>query len=87
MLVAPGAEPAPRLNQLDMGVRRTFKVHDKYNAIGEVQIFNILNSSAPLAYSQTLGSTIMPYVAGGIGGNVSAVMNPRMFRLSGQFKF
>jgi hypothetical protein len=87
MLVAPGAETAPRLNELDMGLRRTFQFHDKYTAIAELQLYNILNSSVPLTYSQTLGSSITPFVPGGLGGNVTAYMNPRMFKVSGQFKF
>jgi hypothetical protein len=87
MLVAPGAQTVPRLNQLDVGVRRTFKFHDKYTAVAELQTFNILNSSVPLTYSQTIGSSITPFVPGGTGGAVTAYMNPRMFRISGQFKF
>jgi hypothetical protein len=86
-LVAPGSEIAPRLNELDMGVRRSFKIRDKYTAIAELQTFNILNNSVPYAYIQTLGSSITPYLRGGIGGVPTAVMNPRMFKLSGQFKF
>jgi hypothetical protein len=87
LLVAPGAESSPRLTQLDVGVRRTFKFRDKYTAIAELQTYNILNSSVPYTYSQTLGSSITPFVPGGIGGVPTAVMNPRMFKLSGQFKF
>jgi hypothetical protein len=86
-LVPPGSQLSPRLNQLDVGLRRSFKFHDKYTAIAEMQTFNILNSSVPYAYTQTLGSTIAPFVAGGIGGPVTSTLNPRMFRLSGQIKF
>ena len=87
MLVAPGAETAPRLSELDLGVRRTFKFRDKYTAIAELQTYNVTNSSVPTSYSQTLGSTITPFVPGGIGGKPTATMNPRMFKISGQFKF
>jgi hypothetical protein len=87
LLVPPGKQLDPRLNQLDMGIRRVFKIRDKYTAIAELQTFNLLNSSVSLAYSQTLGSSVTNYLPAGIGGNVTSVLNPRMFRISGQFKF
>jgi hypothetical protein len=52
-----------------------------------VQIFNLINANTVLTESYTLGTSITPYVASGPGGQPSVIANPRMLRLSLQFKF
>jgi hypothetical protein len=86
-LIAPGSRLTPRLNQLDIGVRRLFHPRENMTLSGEVQIFNLINSNTVLTESYTLGTSIKPYVAGGPGGQPSVIANPRMLRLSLQFKF
>ena len=86
-LVAPGTRLTPRLNQLDLGVRRVFHIRERHMLSAEVQLFNIINSNTVLTESYTLGSKVTPYLAGGIGGVPSVITNPRMMRLSMQYKF
>jgi hypothetical protein len=87
MLVPPGSRLGPRLNQLDLGVRKSFHIREKFTLMGEAQFFNALNSNAVLTESYTLGSSVKPYVARGPGGVPTAILNPRMMRLNLQFKF
>ena len=86
-LIPPGSRLTPRLTQFDMGVRRVFRIHERFTLVPELQVFNILNASTVLIESQSLGSTIKPYVAGAPGGTPSSILNPRMFRLNLQFRF
>jgi hypothetical protein len=86
-LIAPGSRLTPRLNQLDVGVRRIFHIREHMTVSGELQVFNLINSNTVLTESYTLGISIKPYVAGGPGGQPSVIANPRMLRLSLQFKF
>ena len=59
--------------------------------MGEMQVFNLFNSSTVITESYTLGSTVTPYLPtsqGGLGGGQPSVIeNPRMFRINFQFKF
>jgi hypothetical protein len=87
MLVAPGSRLTPQLTQLDIGIRRGFVIHDRYNVKAEAQIFNFLNSNVVTAEAQTLGSSVTPFVKGGIGGVPTAILSPRMLRLAVQFRF
>ena len=86
-LISPGSRLTPRLNQLDLGVRKVFHIREKFTLMGEAQFFNALNSNAVQTESYTLGTSIKPYLAGGIGGVPTAILNPRMMRLNLQFKF
>jgi hypothetical protein len=87
MLVAPGSRLTPQLTQLDIAIRRGFVIRDRYHVKAEAQIFNVLNSNAVTAEAQTLGSSVTPFVNGGIGGVPTAILNPRMLRLAVQFRF
>jgi hypothetical protein len=87
MLVAPGSRLTPHLNQLDFGIRRPFTIHDRWNIKPEAQIFNVLNTNTVYSEAQTLGTSITPFVKGGIGGVPTAILNPRMLRLAVQFQF
>jgi hypothetical protein len=86
-LIAPGSRLTPRQSQLDLAVRKTFHIREKYRVAGEVQLFNLVNSNAVLTESYTLGGTVKPYLSSGPGGTPSVIQNPRMLRLSAQFHF
>ena len=90
-LVAPGARLAPRYNQVDVGIRKKFTFKEKYSLMGQLQVFNLINTSTVLTESYALGSSITPFLPvseGGLGGGTpSKIANPRMFQLGLQFKF
>jgi hypothetical protein len=86
-LIAPGSRLTPRLNQFDVGFRRVFHIRERLTISGEATIFNVFNGNTVLTESYALGTSVKPYVAGGPGGQPSVIENPRMFRLSSQFKW
>ena len=99
-LVAPGSRLTPRLDQLDLTLRRNFHVREKYTISAEFTMFNLLNQSVALTESESLGtnnvhlfmtssecSAVGNPTNCGIGGSPSVISNPRMFRLSTQIKF
>jgi hypothetical protein len=86
-LVAPGSRLTPRLNQFDIGVRRLFHPREDVTLSAEGTVFNVTNANTVLTESETLGTKVAPYLPGGIGGQPSAIANPRMLRLSLQFRF
>ena len=86
-LVAPGSRLTPRLTQLDVGLRKVFRIRERYTLMAETQFFNVINSNAVLTESYALGTTIKPYVEGGPGGVPTSILNPRMARVNLQFKF
>jgi hypothetical protein len=86
-LIAPGTRFYPRLTQFDVGLRRVFRIHDKYTLMPQIQVFNFFNSNTVLLESTTLGTSVKPFVAGGPGGQVTSVLNPRAVQMNVQFKF
>ncbi len=86
-LIAPGSRLTPQLTQFDIGARRVFRIHEKYTIIPEMQLFNVINASTALVETQSLGTTVKPFISGGPGGTPSVILNPRMLRLNLQFKF
>jgi hypothetical protein len=98
-LVAPGARLTPRLAQLDLTLRRVFRIRERYSVSAEISMFNALNQSVAVTESEALGSSAKLYMTAsecssvgnptncGIGGVPSVISNPRMFRLSTQLKF
>ena len=86
-LVSPGARLTPQLNQLDIGARRLFHPRESMTIAAEATIFKVNKANTVLTESETLGTKVAPYLPGGIGGQPVQVANPRMLRLSLQFKF
>jgi Carboxypeptidase regulatory-like domain len=97
-LVAPGKVLTPRLNQLDVSFKKTFRLREKFVFEPEVQIFNILNSNAAVSESVSLGSDASPFLPKsacggssaancGLGGTVTTITNPRLLRLALLFRF
>jgi hypothetical protein len=77
-LVAPGADYHDRWNQLDLGIRRSFRIAGKYEIMADLQVFNATNSAVVRNSNQTFGSTL---------GRPTATLDPRIVRLSTQIKF
>ncbi|MGE3508915.1 MAG: carboxypeptidase regulatory-like domain-containing protein [Vicinamibacterales bacterium] len=76
-LVAPGQAFYERQNQLDMGFRKIFRV-GKYQLSGQVDFFNIVNSSYIKSQNVTFGSSL---------GTPLDILQPRTMRLAAQLKF
>ena len=86
-LVAPGSRFMDRLNQFDIGLRRTFVIKDKFRIQAQADMFNVNNSHAVLLETQALGTSVKPYVEGGLGGTPQSLLQPRLLRLALQFHF
>ncbi len=86
-LVAPGSRYLDRLNQVDLGVRRNFKFGEHKTVQAQIDVFNLTNSSTVLSETQTLGSTVKPFVDGGPGGTPQSLIQPRLLRLALQYRF
>jgi hypothetical protein len=86
-MVSPGSRYLDRLTQVDFGLRRNFKIGEHNSVQAQMDIFNLTNSSTVLSETQTLGSTIKPFVDGGPGGTPQSLIQPRLLRLSLQYRF
>jgi Carboxypeptidase regulatory-like domain len=63
-LIAPGTKYEPRWNQLDLSVKRTFRLPGGRQVQGQAAVFNVLNGSAVLQEIQSYGSSLgQPQVA------------------------
>lgn len=65
-LVAPGQVLTPRLNQLDLGIKKTFTFKDRLTFEPEVQAFNVLNSNAAVSEAVSAPSSTNPQLPGDI---------------------
>ncbi len=86
-LVAPGTRFMDRLNQFDIGLRRTFVFREKFRIQAQADMFNVNNSHAVLLETQALGTSVKPFVSGGLGGTPQSLLQPRLLRLALQFHF
>jgi hypothetical protein len=100
-LVSPGQVRTPRLNQLDLSLKRTFRFGERYVLEPTVQVFNLFNTNAAVTQSVALGTSVAPYLAPsacaastvasapncGLGGSVTTITNPRLLRLAVLFRF
>ena len=97
-LVAPGQVLAPRFNSVDIGLKKTFRLREKYVIEPTVQVFNLLNDNTAISESTAVGSNIAPYLPKsacsgnsaancGLGGSVTTVYNPRLMRIALLFRF
>ena len=97
-LVAPGRVLTPRLNQFDIGFKKTFTIRDRFVLEPEAQIFNLLNSNAAVTESVALGGNAAPLLPKsactssspancGVGGTVTTITNPRILRVALLFRF
>ena len=85
----PGPELPRQRNHSgdDIGIRRLFHPRPNVTVYAQAEIFNVINANTVLTESETLGTSVGPYLPGAVGGQPSALTNPRMLRLSLQFKF
>jgi hypothetical protein len=97
-LVAPGQVLTPRLNQLDLSLKKTFRLHERFVFEPEAQVFNVLNSNAAVTESVALGADTSPFLSKsactgssvatcGLGGTVTTITNPRLLRVALLFRF
>ena len=98
-LSEPGTRYSDRLNQLDLGIKRTFKFKERYTLQGQVDFFNVMNSNTNLVETQNLGVgaqtatavpgsySIAPFTLGGPGGRPVSVLQARLMRIGFQFHF
>jgi hypothetical protein len=76
-LIPPGSSYLRRWNQLDLSVRRVFRIGN-LRMDGAVDIFNALNSNVVLQQNQNFGSSL---------GQVQQILQGRLLRISNQIKF
>jgi len=76
-LTPPGSTYYERLNQLDLGVRKIFRIQ-KVQFSGQMDIFNANNSSYVKSQTTTLGPSF---------GQVLSTLQPRTMRLALQMRF
>ena len=68
-------------------IRRIFHPRQNMTLSAQAEVFNVINVNTVLTESETLGTSVAQYLPGGIGGQPSAITNPRMLRFALQFKF
>jgi carboxypeptidase family protein len=76
-LLEPGSSYYGRLNQLDFGVRKLFRI-GRYQYSGQLDLFNFLNTSFIKSQVTTIGSSY---------SNVTSTLQPRTLRLAIQMRF
>jgi len=76
-LTPPGSNYYERLNQLDLGFRKFFRI-GRYQYSGQVDIFNATNSSYIKTQTTTLGPSL---------GQVTSTIQPITMRLAMQMRF
>ena len=94
-LVAPGSRYNDRLNQVDVGIKRTFKFRESMRLQLQLDVFNVNNAHTVLVETQNLGSRLSPapgtvgpdYRVGGAGGTPTQILQARLLRLALQFHF
>ena len=76
-LTPPGSDYGPRWNQLDLSVRKVFRLGGA-QLDAALDMFNALNSNVVLSDIQTFGPTL---------GNPTQILQPRLLRVSANVKF
>jgi hypothetical protein len=99
-LVPPGVRYLPRWNQLDLGLRRSFRIHGT-TIQAQVNLFNALNSNAILGEGTGLTTRLNPLLRSGAtspnftyvsndpekGGTPTSILQPRLIQIGAQLKF
>ncbi len=76
-LIPPGTKYLERWNQLDVSLRKIFNVK-KTRLDVSLDMFNALNGNVVLSETQAYGPSL---------GNPTSILQPRLFRISGNVKF
>ena len=99
-LVPPGVRYLPRWNQLDIGLRRSFRIQG-ITLQAQLNVFNALNGNAVLGEGTGLTTRLNPLLASGqtspnftylsndphMGGTPTSILQPRMIQIGAQIKF
>jgi hypothetical protein len=76
-LIPPGTKYLKRWNQLDLSVRKVFRIRNtRFDA--SLDMFNALNSNVVLSETQAFGPNL---------GNPTSILQPRLLRMSFNMKF
>jgi len=88
-LASPGTRYEPRWNQLDLGLRRTFRFARGVTVQGQFDLFNALNTNTVLTEGTALSTSVAPFLSSdpGAGGTPTSILQPRILRLAAQFRF
>ena len=76
-LVTPGSQYLPRWNQVDLSVRKIFKVK-RVRFDGSLDVFNLFNSNSVLNEVNSYGATLY---------QPTQILQPRLLRLSSTLTF
>jgi hypothetical protein len=76
-LIPPGSKFLERWNQVDLSLRKLFNMQRTQLSIS-LDMFNALNSNVVLSETQAYGPAL---------GNPTAILQPRLLRISGGVKF
>ncbi len=76
-LIAPNTKYLPRWTQLDLSLKRTFRVRT-IELVGDLTVFNVTNSSVVLNEIQTFGASL---------GTPTEIMSARLPRIGLQMRF
>ena len=87
-LASPGTRYEPRSNQIDFGVRRTFRLN-RTTVQAQVDLFNALNANPILSEGTALSTTVGPFLSSDAraGGTPFTILQPRLIRIGAQIKF
>ena len=77
-LLAPGQEYGDRVRQLDIAVKKILRFGGQRVTVG-MDIYNVMNNNVTLAFNQTYVPTTTGWLT------PTTYMNPRVFRLNGEF--
>ena len=87
-LLTPGSRYQDRLNQVDIGLKRTFKLRENLRLQAQIDAFNLLNASTVLVQGQGLSSTNSVALGpSGPGGQPTQILQSRLLRLAFQIHF
>jgi hypothetical protein len=78
-LIEPGTLYGDRVNQFDLRLAKILMFGSRRATVG-VDVYNVLNSGTVLTYNNT-------FVPGGTWLQPTTIMTPRLFRISGEFRF
>jgi hypothetical protein len=89
LLVSPGTRYEPRWNQLDFGLRRTFRFRGGVTVQGQADLFNALNANPVLSEGTALSTAVGPFLSSdpNSGGTPTSILQPRIIRLAMQIRF
>jgi hypothetical protein len=76
-LIPPGAKYLERWNQLDVSIRRIFRI-GRVQLDGNLDVYNAFNSNVVMQENQNFGSTL---------GQPQQILQGRLLRISSQLKF